>query len=265
MQLLIIDAMNLIRRVYAAVENSSAALEATASRAITIINSNAARLECSHVAMVFEDHGETWRHQLWPDYKKGRPPMPEALHAGLEMLRHQLELAGVYCFRQDGWEADDVCAALASKAALAGVSSVILSTDKGFCQLVNSRIRVANHFDRQLLDEAAVYARYGLRPGQLVDFWALTGDTTNHLPGVPGIGPKTAAQLLDHCQRLDRILIALGQLSELAGVTPRIVDSLQTHWQQALLTRELARLSDDMPLGINLHDLRFQVQDAEAF
>lgn len=251
MQLLLVDAMNLIRRVYAAVADKMASIEATASRSLAIIGTAAEQLQCTHVAVVFEQHVPTWRHELWVDYKKGRAPMPEALAQALGNIRHQLENAGLYCFEITPWEADDVIATLAGRAVFAHVPVVVLSTDKGFCQLVNPRLRVCNHFDRVVLDDEAVMARFGLRPSQLVDFWAMTGDTTNHLPGVPGIGPKAASALLDQFGSLDRCLLALEQLP------PRQAGSLRSHWQQALMTRELARLSQDVPLGINLHELRW--------
>ena len=252
MQLLLVDAMNLIRRVFAAVADRPASLEATASRALAIIGNVTEQLGCSHVAVVFERQQLTWRHEIWPDYKKGRPPMPDVLAQGLSGLRHQLELAGLCCLEVTPWEADDVIASLAGRAVFNGVAVVILSTDKGFCQLVNPRLRLCNHFDRVVLDEAAVEARYGLRIAQLPDFWGLTGDTTNHLPGVTGIGPKAASALLDQFGSLDRCLLALEQLPERQGKV------LREQWQQALLTRELARLRLDVPLGINLHDLRWR-------
>lgn len=250
MKLLIIDAMNLIRRMYAAAEGSGAQLEATQSRCLAAIDRNIEALQATHVVMVFEQHGGTWRHELYPDYKLGRVPMPEALEHALPDVRRYFEQAGIASLQIPHWEADDVIATLANKAALTGVDVVIMSTDKGFCQLVNARIRVRNHFDRFDWDEERVKERFALRPSQLVDFWAMTGDSTNHLPGVAGIGPKTAGQLLDTHRELDRVLCALSTLDE------RWQRTLQQHWQMALMTRVLARLRDDVPLGIHLRDLR---------
>ncbi|WP_430462610.1 flap endonuclease Xni [Thalassolituus sp. LLYu03] len=252
MRLLIVDAMNLIRRMYAAADGSELALDATQSRCLSVIARNAAQLQATHVAMVFEQKCETWRHRVWPDYKAGRPPMPAELEQGLEAMRRYFQQAGLCCIELAGWEGDDVVASLASRAAFAGLEVDILSTDKGFCQLVNSRLRVRNHFDRFTWDEEVVKQRFGLMPYQLPDFWALTGDATNHLPGVEGIGPKTAGQLLDQHRTLDLVFAALDSLDG------RARNALSAHWQAALLTRSLATLRTDIPLGLNLHELRWQ-------
>ncbi len=251
MQLLIVDAMNLIRRVFAVAEKTHASMEATESRCLSIISRNAAQCDATHVVVVFEEQVPTWRHEVWPDYKAGRPPMPEALSIGLGPLRDQLLRSGLSCIDMVPWEADDVVASLAHRAANAGVDVTVLSTDKGFCQLVNHRIQIYNHFDRRLYDQNGVRQHYGLAPEQLVDFWALTGDSTNHLPGVAGIGPKTAGLLLDQFGGLDRILVQIDQ------VAARYQPTLREHWQKALLTRLMATLRKDVPLGINLHDLRW--------
>jgi len=252
MQLLIIDAMNLIRRIYAAAEESETALEATRSHCLSVIVRNAEQIEATHVAVVFEQKCVTWRHEVWPDYKLGRPPMPEPLEHGLEDIRRYFQQAGITCIELAGWEGDDVVATLATKAAFAGLKVTVLSTDKGFCQLVNSRLSVRNHFDRYSWDELMVEQKFGLTPDQLPDFWALTGDSTNHLPGVPGIGAKTAGQLLDQHRSLD-LLLAAHESCE-----TRVRKALALHWPQALLTRALAKLRTDVPLGFNLHDLRWQ-------
>ncbi|MAD43929.1 MAG: flap endonuclease Xni [Oceanospirillaceae bacterium] len=252
MQLLIIDAMNLIRRIYAAAQESELALDATRSHCLSVIGRNAEQLNATHVAVVFEQKCTTWRHEVWPDYKLGRPPMPQELEQGLDDIRRSFQQAGLCCIELAGWEGDDVVATLAARAAFAGLEVTVLSTDKGFCQLVNARLKVRNHFDRHTWDELTVGQKFGLLPEQLADFWALTGDSTNHLPGVPGIGPKTAGQLLDQHRSLDLLLAAH------ASCETRVHNALAQHWPQALLTRALAKLRTDVPLGLNLHDLRWQ-------
>lgn len=252
MKLFIIDAMNLIRRIYAAAQDTSAPLEATQTRCLSAIVRNAEQLEATHVALVFEQKCITWRHEVWPDYKLGRPPMPEALQQGLLAMQHYFQQSGIACMDIEGWEGDDVVATLAMKAAFAGLQVCILSTDKGFCQLVNARVKVRNHFDRFDWDEAMVQQKFGLRPTQLPDFWGLTGDTTNHLPGVPGIGAKTAGQLLDQFANLDTLLVQRERCDA------RITKTLEQNWHQAVLTRLLATLRTDVPLGLNLHDLRWR-------
>lgn len=252
MHLLIIDAMNLIRRMYAAMPEHDNKEEACMNRCINTIADNAARLEATHCAIIFEKKEPTWRHAVWPDYKLGRSPMPEALDKSLLDFKKGFKTAGFFCFEFKHWEADDVIASLAFKAALNGLPSTIISTDKGFFQLVNQRIQVLNHFDRQLFNEEEVRARYSIEASQLNDLLALTGDTTNHLPGVKGVGIKTATDLLSQHQDLDTLLI---QLPELA-LKPKLKEALESQWRSALLTRKLARLVTDLPLGINLNDMR---------
>ena len=178
--------------------------------------------------------------------------MPESLEKVLEQFIQGFKTAGFYCFEFQHWEADDVIASLAVKSAYNGLSSTIISTDKGFFQLVDQRIQVLNHFDRQLFNEEEVQARYSVAANQLVDLLALTGDTTNHLPGIKGIGIKTATDLLTQHQDLDTLLIELPNLE----LKPKLKESLETQWRNALLTRKLARLVTDLPLGINLNDMR---------
>ena len=252
MHLLIIDAMNLIRRMYAAMPDHDNKEEACLNRCINTIADNAKRLDATHCAIIFERKEPTWRHAIWPDYKLGRCPMPEALEKYLDQFKRGLETAGFYCFELQNWEADDVIASLAEKAAYNGLVSTIISTDKGFFQLVNSRIQVLNHFDRQLFNEEEVRARYSIEATQIVDLLALTGDTTNYLPGIKGIGIKTATDLLTQHKDLDSILIQLPNLK----LKPKLKEALETQWRSALLTRKLARLVIDLPLGINLNDMR---------
>lgn len=178
--------------------------------------------------------------------------MPESLEKVLEQFKAGFKTAGFYCFEFQHWEADDVIASLAAKSAYNGLPSTIISTDKGFFQLVDQRIQVLNHFDRQLFNQEEVRARYGVEAEQLVDLLALTGDTTNHLPGIKGIGIKTATDLLTQYQDLDTLLIQLPELT----LKPKLKESLENEWRSALLTRKLARLVTDLPLGINLHDMR---------
>lgn len=252
MHLLIVDGMNLVRRVYAAVESQQTPLDATLSRSLSIIHQAASALTPTHVLLVFEEQVETWRHVIWPDYKAGRSPMPSRLAEHLPELRKALQENGIRYLLQSGWEADDLIASLAHKAAEQGIFVTILSTDKGFSQLVNRKIQLCNHFERKVFDVAAVTERFGLAPNQLVDFWALTGDSTNNLPGVTGIGPKTAGQLLDRFGGLDRLLICLDALSD------KQKKLLEDEWQKALLTRELVRLKTDIELGINLQEIRWR-------
>ncbi|MEK9765811.1 MAG: 5'-3' exonuclease H3TH domain-containing protein [Thalassolituus sp.] len=250
MQLLIIDAMNLIRRVYAAAEGSEAAFDATCSRALSIIHSNAKRIKATHWLMVWEDHETTWRHRLWPDYKAGRSPMPEALARCLPDIRRYLEANGVYGYNLSGWEADDIIASVAAKAAERAIGVTILSTDKGFCQLVSPVVHVLNHFDRLLWDVEQVRERWGAEPSQLTDYWALCGDQTNHLPGVAGIGKKGAGEVLEPCGSLD---VALGWPEKLPE---RLRKLLSEDTQSALQSRVLATLRTDVTVGLNLGALR---------
>jgi len=253
MHLLLIDAMNLIRRVYAAVEaggNPEFAAEATRSKVLDIIHGNARGRGATHWMMVFEHHDETWRHRLWPEYKLGRSPMPEQLARDLPVLRSYLSRNGVHCYDQTGWEADDIIATAAVRAAENGLKVSILSTDKGFCQLVTPHIEVINHFDRLLWNEEQVRERWGFSPQRLPDFWALCGDQTNHLPGVSGIGKKGAAQVLDQCGTLD---VAMGWPDSLPEKQAKL---LMKDQQAAIRTRVLATLRTDIELGVSLASLR---------
>ncbi|ASP39681.1 hypothetical protein CHH28_13805 [Bacterioplanes sanyensis] len=252
MRLLIIDAMNLIRRVFAAVEQGELAIEATQTRCLAVIGRQADAWQASHLITVFEWPATTWRHQLWPDYKAGRAPMPQLLADALPGVLHYLEKNGVPCLSMDCWEADDVIASVALNAYQHRLDVQIMSTDKGFCQLVRPGIQIRNHFDRSDWDVTQVTDMYGLRPDQLVDFWALMGDTTNHLPGVAGIGRKTAAQLLDRFGSLDATLVQMESFGD-----ERWAKQLQQDWRQALLTRLLVRLRTDLELGVSLKSMRW--------
>lgn len=261
--LLIIDALNLIRRLHAVQAQQgltpTQALIATRANLINTSRKLLAGSEPTHAIAVFDGESDgqahSWRKALYPAYKEGRTPMPDELREGLAELQDAFWECGVDALLSQTDEADDLVATLASGMARRGARATIISTDKGFCQLICPQIQVRDHFNKRWLDAAFVQQQYGVAPAQLVDFWALTGIGGSNIKGVPGIGPKTATQLLLQYGTLAALLDACEQ--EEAG---KPLLKLRQHRDDALLAQRLVRLQLDIPLGFNLKDIRYPPQ-----
>jgi len=223
--LLLVDALNLIRRVYAAQPGEDGEPRAEEARHSSVQSLRRALRHArpTHAACVFDGAGESWRHRLDPGYKQGHAPMPEALRQALESYRAAFREIGVASLDFAELEADDVIATIAVKAAAAGARVIVLSTDKIFATLLPDGIEVRDHFRSHDLDAAGVVEKFGVPPEQLSDYLALTGDRGNGIPGVPGIGPKTAAGLLARFATLDELLRSADRIAGRPG--SRLVDS----------------------------------------
>lgn len=253
MRVLLLDAMNLIRRIYAAQEKRAAnPVEQTEFLTQNAILKNVEETNATHLALVFDGRGQTWRHKIYADYKGDRKPMPSPLSEALPGFIQRYEALGIPCLHYDEYEADDIIATLAVKVSKSGGWVRIVSTDKGFMQISDHQIQIYHHFDKRILTVDDVQLQLGLKPYQLIDYLAMVGDTTNHVPGVPGIGPKQAGQLLDEYDDLDNVLIHCRELPS------RAANALSEHFPQALLARKLVTLKTDCPLNINLQSLRYQ-------
>lgn len=257
-KLLLIDALNLVRRVYAAQPGEDGPERAQGARISCTQSIERALRECgpTHAVCVFEGEGASWRHQLHSEYKAGHAAMPAALATALDSYRDAFAEIGVQSLAFPGLEADDVIATAAAKAAEAGATAIILSTDKGFLQLLAEGIRVRNHFERSDRDAEYVAEKFGVRPDQLADAMALAGDHGNGIPGVPGVGTKTAAKLIGQFGTLESVLESVGD------VRGKLRENLRDHADDARLSRRLVGLRTDLELGINLNTLRY---DPPAF
>ena len=253
-RLLLIDALNLIRRVYAAQPGEDGPERVEGALESTLGSLRRALRECepTHAVIVFEGEGPSWRHQRYAGYKAGRTPMPEALKSGLPGFEAAFLEEGIVSLSFPGVEADDVIATLASKVALRGGEAVILSTDRTFLQMLSDRIEVRDHFRQRDLDRAFVIEKYGVAPEQFVDFLALCGESTNNIKGVPGIGAKTAARLLQEFGTLEQLLSVAETLKGRPG------DALRKHAEDVRLAKTLVILQTDSELGLNLKSFRIQ-------
>ncbi len=169
--LLIVDALNLIRRIHAV--QGSPCVE-TCQHALDQLIMHS---QPTHAVAVFDDENRSsgWRHQRLPDYKAGRPPMPEELHDEMPALRAAFEQRGVPCWSTSGNEADDLAATLAVKVTQAGHQATIVSTDKGYCQLLSPTLRIRDYFQKRWLDAPFIDKEFGVQPQQLPDYWGLAG------------------------------------------------------------------------------------------
>ncbi len=251
-KLLLVDALNLIRRVYAAQPGEDGPERVEGARISAAGSLRRAVRECgpTHGAVVFEGEGPGWRHERYPEYKAGRTPMPQALKAGLTGFEEAFLEVGVASVRFPGVEADDVIATLATKVAASGGEAVILSTDRMFLQLLSDRIQVRDHFQQRDLGRAFVIEKYGVEPEQFTDFLSLCGEGTNNIKGVPGIGAKTAARLLEEFRTLERLLSICDTLKG------KPWDALRKHTEEVRLARDLVKLQTDLTLGLNLKSFR---------
>ncbi|MEH6649898.1 MAG: flap endonuclease Xni [Motiliproteus sp.] len=257
-KLLLIDAMNMIRRIHAAVPGEGeAAMEAALTTSGQVVGRLLNRFEPTHGVCAFDGWEKSWRHQEYPEYKAGRKPMPDTLKAGLDQFHQLFRYKGLLSLTYTDLEADDILTTLAVKTLDAGGQVVLVSTDKGFAQLLErtaeqgaERLLLWDHFGRQQIDQDFVERRFGVQPVQLCDFLALCGDTTNHIRGVDGIGAKTAAKLLAQYRSLEDIYANLAQLPEKQAA------KLEGLWSQVEQARRLVRLRTDLQLDCTLRDFR---------
>jgi len=199
------------------------------------------------VLVCFDPVGKSFRHERYPEYKAQRPRMPAELKESVGHIQEFLERAGVAWLRREGYEADDLMASAARRAAAEGWEVLLFTGDKDLCQIVDDRVRVLRPASgaraTTLLDAAAVEAEFGVPPARLLDYLSLVGDSADNLPGVPGLGPKGARKLLDAFADLDDILARADDVAA-PGLRRRLAEGRES----ALLTRELARLVTDLDL-----------------
>ncbi|MEL0658817.1 flap endonuclease Xni [Psychromonas arctica] len=255
--LLIIDAMNLIRRIYAVQEKQNAkqefALSATNNTACNALQKMLRAHQPTHVICVFDSHQESWRHQLLPEYKQGRKPIPPALKAYLPTIQDAFYEMGIESLITEQDEADDLIATLACKITDRQQRCIIVSTDKGFYQLLNAYTSIYDYFQSLHMDSYYVEHKLGLKINQLTDYWAIAGISSSHIKGVEGVGNKGALALLQQYQSLDSMLAH----TQTEPVDKRLL-KVQQHHDDALLSKQLASLKTQIKLGFNLKDLRYQ-------
>jgi len=210
-----------------------------------------------HIAVVFDAPGKTFRDDLYAEYKANRPPMPDDLRPQIEPLIAAVEANGIPVLRIKGVEADDVIGTLARRAAARGLAVVISTSDKDMAQLVDDGITLLNTMSETQLDAAGVKEKFGVKPEQIIDFLALTGDTSDNIPGVPGVGPKTAAKWLAEYENLEAIVDHAEDITGKAG------ENLRAALEQLPLYRQLATIVCDVELEIEPEGLVLRQPDPQ--
>jgi len=196
------------------------------------------------VIVVFDAKAPSFRHEAYEGYKAGRAPTPEDFPRQLALIKELVDLLGLVRLEVPGYEADDVLASLAKKAEKEGYEVRILTADKDLYQLLSDRIHVL-HPEGYLITPAWLWEKYGLRPDQWADYRALTGDESDNLPGVKGIGEKTARKLLEEWGSLERLLKNLDRLK------PAIREKILAHMDDLKLSWDLAKVCTDLPLEVD--------------
>ncbi|MEW6440236.1 MAG: DNA polymerase I [bacterium] len=210
-----------------------------------------------YLAVVFDAPGPNFRHEAYPEYKANRPPMPEDLSVQIPWIRKLLETYRVPCVELRGYEGDDVLATLAHLARQSGLDAVLVTGDKDLCQMVEPGIRMLDPKRDAIVGPEELGSEYGIPCDKLPDLFALTGDSIDNLPGVPGVGPKTAAALLQQFGSLDELLRRTGEIEK-----PRLRQLVEEHRERILKNRTLVRISTDVPLDPDLERFRRQAPDA---
>ena len=213
-----------------------------------------------YLAVAFDGPGPTARHQAFAEYKAQRPPMPEALARQIPHVHRVVEALRVPLLLVEGEEADDILATLARQARERGVPVVIVTGDKDLLQVVAEGITVYEPMRDRWYDRDEVVARYGVPPDALVDLFGLTGDAIDNVPGVPGVGEKTARALLREFGSLEGLLAGLERVAR-----PKVREALAALAQQARRSRELVRARTAVPMPVDLEALRRRPPDGEAF
>lgn len=210
-----------------------------------------------YMAVIFDAKGKTFRHDMFEAYKGTRPPMPDELRDQIEPLHQIVKALGFKLISVAGVEADDVIGTFASLASKQKQNMVISTGDKDMAQLVNSHVSLINTMTNTAMDETGVVEKFGVKPEQIIDYLALMGDTSDNIPGVPKVGPKTASKWLAQYDTLENIIKHADDIKGKVG------EHLRNALGQIPLSKELTTIKCDLELDESLTDLKIAEQDVE--
>ena len=217
-----------------------------------------ADLNADHLAVIFDSARKTFRNDIYPDYKAHRPPPPEDLVPQFPLIRDAVAAVQVPCLEKEGFEADDLIATLATRAHAADWDVLVVSADKDLMQLVRPGIALFDPMKNKAIDVDGVFEKFGVTPDKVIDVQALAGDSSDNVPGVPGIGVKTAAQLIGEYGDLESLLARAGEIRQ-----PKRRQSLIDFAEQARISRRLVELDCNVPLDVGPDDLAVHDLDPE--
>jgi DNA polymerase-1 len=208
-----------------------------------------------YITVVFDASGKTFRNDLYDQYKSHRPPMPDDLRVQIAPLHNLIRAMGLPLIIEPGVEADDVLGALAQHAEQQGYDVIISTGDKDMAQLVTEHIILENTMSNTRMDIQGVIDKFGVRPEQIIDYLALIGDPVDNIPGVPKVGPKTAAKWLEQYQSLENLIAHADE------ITGKIGENLRASLDQLPLAKQLTTIKCDLDLPYSIEDLKQQPMD----
>ncbi len=212
----------------------------------------------ARIAVVFDAPGKTFRDELYADYKANRPPMPDELRSQVQPILDAVEAMGLPLLRVEGVEADDVIGTLCETAVSKGLDVLVSTGDKDLAQLVTNKVTLVNTMDNSRLDRGAVKTKFDVYPEQIIDYLALVGDSSDNIPGVPKVGPKTAAKWLNLYDSADGI-IEHGE-----DIKGKVGESLRDNVDLLRLSKTLATIRRDVDIEVGVDDLQAKDADTES-
>lgn len=210
----------------------------------------------THFAVIFDYSSDTFRKEIYPQYKANRLAPPEDLVPQFSLIRQATKAFNLPCIEKEGFEADDLIATYAQLATQAGAKTTIISSDKDLMQLVNTHVSLYDGMKDKHIGVCEVIEKWGVTPEKMVDLQALVGDPTDNIPGVPGIGPKIAAQLLNQFGTLDLLLQHAAEIKQ-----AKRRENIQAYREQTKISRQLVKLKTDVPIDSNLDGFILEPQD----
>jgi DNA polymerase-1 len=213
----------------------------------------------AHIAVIFDAARKNFRNEIYADYKAHRPPAPEDLVPQFPLMREAAEAFGLPAIELEGYEADDLIATYARLAKAAGTTVTVVSSDKDLMQLVRDGVKLMDPMKQVMIGEAEVFEKFGVLPDKVIDVQALCGDASDNVPGVPGIGVKTAAELITTYGSLENLLANTANIKQ-----PKRRETLETNAELARISKQLVTLCDTVPVPVPVEQLVVGAQDKLA-
>ncbi len=272
---MLFDGNAIIHRAYHAFQTSRSPVRLTVSKTGEVVSAvygftqmllkTLNELKPTHYAIAFDKKGPTFRHQLYDRYKAHRPPAPPELISQIDRVKQLVEAFRIPIFELDGYEADDILGTLSYQASQQDVDTIIVTGDADTMQLISPHVKVLypkagrSFSDTTLYDESAVNNRYGVKPEQIADLKGLVGDPSDNIPGVPGVGEKTAVKLLQQFVTVENIYAHIDEVTP-----PKLQETMRQNEEAARQSKQLATIVTETPVALNLEQCQSGQYDRQA-